>query len=51
MTASARPETPQAAWDALVKGNHRFVAGGPAHPRQDIERREALAEKQDFLPK
>jgi carbonic anhydrase len=46
MTASARPETPQAAWDALVKGNHRFVAGGPAHPRQDIERREALAEKQ-----
>mgnify|MGYP002654604874 FL=1 len=46
MTASTRPETPQAAWDALVRGNNRFVSGGPAHPRQDIERREALAEKQ-----
>jgi carbonic anhydrase len=46
MTATIRPETPQAAWDALVNGNHRFVSGDPAHPRQDIERREALAEKQ-----
>ena len=46
MTATIRPETPQAAWNALVKGNHRFVSGDPAHPRQDIERREALAEKQ-----
>jgi carbonic anhydrase len=46
MTATIRPETPQAAWDALVDGNHRFVSGDPAHPRQDIERREALAEKQ-----
>lgn len=46
MTASVRPETPQAAWDALVNGNHRFVSGTPAHPRQDIERREALAQKQ-----
>jgi carbonic anhydrase len=46
MTAANRPETPQAAWDALVNGNHRFVSGDPAHPRQDIERREALAEKQ-----
>jgi carbonic anhydrase len=46
MTATIRPETPQAAWNALVNGNHRFVSGDPAHPRQDIERREALAEKQ-----
>jgi carbonic anhydrase len=46
MTATIRPENPQAAWDALVNGNHRFVSGDPAHPRQDIERREALAEKQ-----
>jgi carbonic anhydrase len=46
MTASTRPETPQAAWDALVKGNNRFVSGELAHPRQDIERREALAQKQ-----
>lgn len=46
MTATIRPENPQAAWDALVNGNYRFVSGDPAHPRQDIERREALAEKQ-----
>lgn len=46
MTNSTRHESPQAAWDALVSGNRRFVSGEPAHPRQDIERREALAEKQ-----
>lgn len=46
MTITKRPETPQAAWDALVHGNQRFVSGAPAHPRQDIERREALAAKQ-----
>lgn len=46
MTGTKRPESPQAAWDALVHGNQRFVSGAPAHPRQDIERREALAAKQ-----
>jgi carbonic anhydrase len=46
MTNTKRPESPQAAWDALVNGNQRFVSGAPAHPRQDIERREALAAKQ-----
>ncbi len=46
MTTSLRHETPKAAWDALVRGNERFVTGTPAHPRQDIERREALAAKQ-----
>lgn len=46
MTTSIHHETPQAAWDALVRGNERFVTGAPAHPRQDIERREALAAKQ-----
>jgi carbonic anhydrase len=46
VTTSIRHETPQAAWDALVRGNERFVTGAPAHPRQDIERREALAAKQ-----
>jgi carbonic anhydrase len=30
----------------MVDGNHRFVSGELAHPRQDIDRREALAEKQ-----
>lgn len=46
MKTSTRHENPQAAWDALVRGNERFVTGAPAHPRQDIERREALAAKQ-----
>lgn len=41
-----RHSNPQSAWDALVRGNQRFVSGDPAHPRQDIERREALAAKQ-----
>ena len=46
MATANRPDTPQAAWDALVEGNKHFVSGSPAHPRQDIERREALAAKQ-----
>ena len=41
-----RPSTPREAWQALIAGNGRFVSGSPAHPRQDIDRREALAEKQ-----
>jgi carbonic anhydrase len=27
----------------MVRGNERFVAGEPQHPRQDVERREELA--------
>jgi carbonic anhydrase len=30
----------------MVAGNHRFVTGDPAHPRQDIDMRTALAEQQ-----
>ncbi|HEV7742488.1 MAG TPA: carbonic anhydrase [Pseudolysinimonas sp.] len=30
----------------MVRGNERFVAGEPLHPRQDIEHREKLAEAQ-----
>jgi carbonic anhydrase len=30
----------------MLDGNHRFVSGDLAHPRQDIDRREALAQKQ-----
>lgn len=45
-TESTRPTTPQQAWDALLKGNQRFIDGDPAHPRQDIDRRTALAEQQ-----
>ena len=40
------PKTPHEAWQAMLDGNHRFVSGELAHPRQDIDRREALAQKQ-----
>ena len=42
----SKPQTPREAWQALQEGNHRFVSGEPAHPRQDIDRRESLAAKQ-----
>ncbi len=35
--------TPKKAWHDMLRGNERFVAGEPAHPRQDVERREQLA--------
>lgn len=38
--------TPAQAWAEMVRGNERFVAGAPQHPRQDVERREELALKQ-----
>ena len=38
--------TPQEAWDTLAAGNRRFIAGGPQHPRQDVERRHSLARTQ-----
>ena len=41
-----RPHTPKEAWTALLEGNHRFVEGSPAHPRQDVDRRESVAEIQ-----
>jgi carbonic anhydrase len=40
------PKTPREAWQAMLDGYHRFVSGDLAHPRQDIDRREALAQKQ-----
>lgn len=39
-------KTPTQAWTEMVRGNERFVRGEPAHPRQDIERREQLAHRQ-----
>ena len=39
-------KTPREAWQAMLDGNQRFVSGELAHPRQDIDRREALAQKQ-----
>lgn len=43
MTDSAEQRTPADAWREMVRGNQRFVAGTPRHPRQDVERREELA--------
>lgn len=42
----ARPQNAREAWHALVAGNHNFVAGTPAHPRQDADVRRAIANKQ-----
>lgn len=38
--------TPAEAWQEMVEGNRRFVAGQPAHPHQDVEKRHALTEGQ-----
>lgn len=38
--------SPSRAWQEMLRGNERFVAGAPEHPRQDVERREELALKQ-----
>jgi carbonic anhydrase len=38
--------TPAQAWAELLRGNERFVAGKPAHPRQDIERLSQLQKGQ-----
>ena len=41
-----RPQTPKEAWTALLEGNQHFITGNPSHPRQDIDRRENVAEVQ-----
>jgi len=33
-------------WNELLAGNERFVSGAPQHPRQDVERRETVAQGQ-----
>ncbi len=38
--------TPAQAWHDMMRGNERFVAGAPLHPRQDVERRAAVALEQ-----
>ncbi|GAB3602338.1 carbonic anhydrase [Microbacterium aureliae] len=35
--------TPDKVWHEMRRGNERFVAGEPRHPRQDVERRAELA--------
>lgn len=39
--------TPATTWNEMLRGNARFVAGEPQHPRQDVERRESLASAQE----
>lgn len=38
--------TPTAAWQEMLEGNRRFVAGEPRHPNQDVGRRTDLAHQQ-----
>ncbi len=42
-TESTTRTTPREAWNEMVRGNERFIAGEPSHPRQDVERREQVA--------
>lgn len=44
MTAT-RP-SPAKVWEEMRRGNARFVAGAPKHPRQDVDRRAELAHAQ-----
>jgi carbonic anhydrase len=44
--AETRIPTPAAAWHDMERGNERFVAGAPLHPRQDVERRAEVASGQ-----
>jgi len=39
--------TPAKAWSEMLRGNARFIAGEPLHPRQDVERRALVAAGQE----
>lgn len=39
--------TPAQVWQEMLRGNERFVAGVPRHPRQDVDRRNELAHAQE----
>ena len=39
--------TPGLAWEQMAKGNERFIAGDPKHPRQDVEHRAEIAHAQN----
>jgi len=43
---SIEGRTPEQVWREMQRGNARFVAGEPEHPRQDVERRAELASYQ-----
>jgi carbonic anhydrase len=46
MMSAVRPGTPREAWQHLLAGNGRFISGTLAHPRQDVDHRDALADGQ-----
>jgi carbonic anhydrase len=39
-------KSPAKSWEEMARGNERFVAGAPLHPRQDVERRTSVAHAQ-----
>lgn len=43
MPEQNQKRTPAEVWGEMARGNERFVAGTPRHPRQDVERRTELA--------
>lgn len=43
---TAQPTTPAETWRVLRRGNERFIAGTPQHPRQDVEHRASLRQNQ-----
>jgi carbonic anhydrase len=47
MTKNAGKPTPAQAWQRLLDGNARFVAGESSHPNQDASRRASLASQQN----
>ncbi|TQS11717.1 carbonic anhydrase [Microbispora hainanensis] len=44
--AEIKTPTPEEAFELLLAGNQRFVAGAPEHPNQDATRRAAIAPSQ-----
>lgn len=46
MTDTDIPTTPARVWATMARGNERFIAGTPKHPRQDVETRAELAHLQ-----
>lgn len=42
----SRPQTAQEVWETLQTGNANFMAGTPAHPRQNAEQRKNIAQEQ-----
>lgn len=43
---SESPRTPRDAWKLMRDGNERFVSGTPAHPNQDMDHRDSVADGQ-----